>query len=220
MLTRRLTDALREGTHSLHQTAERTGIVAAILAGTATRRGYELLLCNLIDAYQALERSLDEHARCNPRHGVGRVALRALYRSPSLVADLAELSGPDAIESLERLPAGAAYANRIYAVAGEHHGAALIGHAYVRYLGDLSGGQMLAARIANQLGIDAAALSFYRFADIDNIGQFKTAYRDTIDQAGNECQAIDLIVAEACIAFEHNIQLAEAVSIAAARPER
>jgi heme oxygenase (biliverdin-producing, ferredoxin) len=54
---------------------------------------------------------------------------------------------------------------------GDSEPAALLAHAYVRYLGDLSGGQFIRRRIAKAYGLsDGAGTAFYEFKQLGGSG--------------------------------------------------
>ena len=74
-----LLGALRERTRNLHMLAERSGMIADILQGRATREGYALLLRNLLPVYQTLEQQLARHVGTQP---VGPVVRPELEREP------------------------------------------------------------------------------------------------------------------------------------------
>jgi len=203
-----LATALRHATHDLHRDAERSGVVAQMLRGTITRGQYAGLLRNLLPAYQQIEHGLEQH--CDHPH-LRAMALPAVYRAAALQSDLAALAGPDWAARLPLLQAGRAYADRI-AHATATAPALLIAHGYVRYLGDLNGGQMLQRRLATALGLDDTALAFYRFEAITDLAAFRRAYRDAIDAIRLDTDATAAVLAEAQAAFQANI----AVSVALA----
>lgn len=204
--------ALREQTLALHKKAEKSGIVADILRGRATSQGYVLFLRNLAPAYRQLEAGLDRH-RLTP--GVRDFARREVYRSSALEMDLVALSGPDWREALSpAFEASQHYARRIEeAAAGS--GAGLIGHAYVRYLGDLSGGQVMKRLLARALGLGPQALSFYEFPGIDDLTTYGRSFRAALDQAPLAPRDRDTVISAAIEAFSMNIELSEAVRRAA-----
>src|ERR1700761_1104771 len=122
-----LLGALRERTRDLHVQAERSGIIADILRGRATRHGYALLLRNLLPVYQALEGQLARHA-VSP---LVRPFLRPeLERADAIEADLKFLA--DETPALAALPAAANYVLAIEEASGGD-GGRLIAHAYARY---------------------------------------------------------------------------------------
>lgn len=207
-----LSRALRMRTQPLHARAERSGIVAELLHGRGSRTGYALLLRNLLPAYQRLEQAL-ERTRDSP--GLGALAQPALYRAARLAADLERLAGDRWQDALPLLRAGQRYAAAV-AAAGAGTGERLVAHAYVRYLGDLSGGRVLAPLLARSLGLPPAALSFYDFPGIADPDRFKAAYRDAIDRSVSAPPAIDAVLAEAEFAFRLNIEVSEAVQASVA----
>jgi heme oxygenase len=187
-----------------HAAAERSGIIAMMLRGTASKAGYALFLRNLLPCYEALESGLD---RLAGQGGAGRLALPEVARVAAIRLDLAHLDGQD----LPVLPQAEAHAARIREVAlGD--GALLIGHAYTRTLGDLSGGQILQRLLAERLGLANDELAFYRFPAIADIDGFKAQYRAAIDTAGTEIGDPGAVLEEAVEAFRHTIALSEAVA--------
>jgi len=199
-------NALYFGTKALHAEAERSGIIRDLLRGDASRAGYILLQRNLLPAYQALERGLERHS-----HEPALTALAAyrLNRAPALAADLDALCDGD-FTAVPLLPAGEAYAQRIAACA-EGDGARLIAHAYTRYLGDLSGGQILKRLFAKSPGLQPSELSFYDFPDYPDLDVLKKDYRNAIDHAGTLASDPQRIVDEGSVAFTLNIELSCAV---------
>ena len=74
------------------------------------------------------------------------------------------------------------YVERIHEVADSNEPYLLVGHHYTRYLGDLSGGQILKniAEKAMDLPKDVG-LAFYEFDDIADKKAFKNKYREALD---------------------------------------
>ncbi len=185
-------DTLKAATWDLHARAERSGIIADILAGRASRLGVALLLRNLLPVYQVLDASALGHP--------------ALARSAAIEADLLMLS-PDA--ELPLLPEGVAYADRVRR-AGVGDGSGLLGHAYVRYLGDLNGGRIMQQRLIGCFGDVAAGLTFGIYPMLDDLAGFRRDYRKELDRAVCSASA-DVVKSEALAAFELNIVLSNAV---------
>ncbi|CAL75505.1 heme oxygenase [Bradyrhizobium sp. ORS 278] len=202
-----LLEAMRERTKTLHVTAERTGVVAELLRGRGTVRAYALLLRNLLPVYEALEAELVRH-QASPV--VGLTVRPELHRCPAIKADLAALDASD----LPLLPEAIAYVRAIQE-AGSGSGHPLLAHAYTRYLGDLSGGQIIKKILARSLELQPEALSFYEFPAITDIPRFKTEYREALEQAGSAMTEHDSVVEEAATAFQLNITLSQALQSAA-----
>jgi heme oxygenase (biliverdin-producing, ferredoxin) len=202
--------ALYLRTKTLHLEAERSGIIRELLRGSAHRDGYTLLLRNLLPAYRAMEQGLARH-RKTP--GIGALANYRLDRAPAIEADLAALCGAAWQHGIPLLPAGDRYARRI-TEAAQGNGARLIAHAYTRYLGDLSGGQILQRLLERSLGLRPAELSFYDFPRYPDLAELKAAYREALDRAGALAGGQDAVVEEGALAFTLNIDLSCAVQAA------
>lgn len=123
---------------------------------------------------------------------------------------LAELTNPE-----NMTPAVQEYVQALKD-ACEKSPALLIAHSYSRYLGDLSGGQILSKRLKKHvLHLDendsswdtTEGLNFYHFNNLGNQTDFKNFYRERLNAAKVDQQTRDLIVSEAVHSFELNIQL-------------
>lgn len=144
-----------------------------------------------------LERALEQHAShpvLNPTYNPTLLA-----RAPALLADISHLlSVPTSDVPAHPLftalgapaPRGLAeYTSRLRALASARDPAPLLAHAYVRYLGDLSGGQVIRRRVARAYGLEddgGAGVSFYEFAKlgggagatVGDMKKIKEWYRD------------------------------------------
>ncbi len=196
-------------TKTQHTEAERSGIIRDMLRGEASREGYILLQRNLLPAYQALEAGLETH-RDNPL--LATLAAYRLDRASALKADLEALCGGD-FSQVPVLPEGAAYAQRIEDAA-KGDGALLIAHAYTRYLGDLSGGQILKKLLAKKPGLTPNELTFYDFPAYADLAALKSDYRNALDDAGKRATDPQAIVAEGSVAFQLNTDISWAVQAA------
>jgi heme oxygenase (biliverdin-producing, ferredoxin) len=199
--------ALYLRTKALHLEAERTGIIRDLLRGEASRDSYVLLLRNLLPAYQAMELGLQSH-RGSPI--LGAIADYRLDRKAAIEADLASLCGARWSQDIPLLAAGELYASRIQEAA-KGNGAKLIAHAYARYLGDLSGGQILQRLLAGSLQLRPAELSFYDFSGFSDLDALKADYRKALDRAGALAADPDGVIEEGAVAFSLNIDLSCAV---------
>jgi len=203
-----INDLLRVATHDLHGVAERSGFIAMMLKGRVTIPAYALFLRNLLPAYRAMEVGLESHGGSGLRH----LALPQVYRAPALEADLRVLAGANWETEVPVLAAGAAYGEAVTAAAG---GGALIGHAYARTLGDLSGGRVLRRLLGRMPDMPAEALAFYAFPDIADLDAFRTLYREAIARAAQAFGDPTPILEAATEAFRFNIRVSEAVQTAA-----
>lgn len=202
-----LADRFKNRTRDLHVLAERSGVTAQILRGKATLPGYALLLASLAPVYLEMERQMTRRAG---EPGLRRLIDPAILRHDALVHDLTQFVGADWRERLAPPAESDRYVETIKA-AGDGDGARLIAHAYVRYLGDLNGGQALAKLLQRSLGLPASALTFYAFPLVEDLPSFRASYRAAIDQAGREIDGLDAVLEEAALAFQLNIDLSDAV---------
>jgi heme oxygenase len=192
---------LRRATMVEHREAETRGFISRLMAGAVPMAGFAALTAQYLAVYRELEAAADRmRTEAGPAAGF---ADPALTRVPSLEADLAHLYGPDWESTVTVLDATRAYAERLrdLAAGSPTH---FIAHHYVRYLGDLSGGQMIGRTLANLYGLGEAGTSFYRFDRIPDPRAYKIAYRERLDALDlTEDQATTLID-EAQLAFRYN----------------
>jgi heme oxygenase (biliverdin-producing, ferredoxin) len=198
-----LSDRLRERTRVVHEVAETAPFVGHLLAGELPLSGYTALVAQNYAIYQALETTA-ERWRGDPV--AGRFVLDELTRVPSLERDLQTLLGSDwsAAALRLRVPATQRYVDQILAV-GATWPAGFVAHHYVRYLGDLSGGQVIRQRLQQHYGdLGRTAASFYVFDDIAKLKPFRDRYRGLLDELDLAPQESERLVAEAVRAFELN----------------
>ena len=204
-----LAQALRTGTHDLHIEVERTPFMQALLRGRIERGRYLLLLGNLHALYAALEAALARHAA---DAGLAPLMLEGLARAAALADDLQRLQGAAWPQPLALLPATAAYVERIETLAQECP-PLLAAHAYVRYLGDLSGGQVLQRVVARGLGlVGPGGTRFYRFGTPAATAALARRFRQGLDAIGAGQSAAPDLVAEARHGFVLHRQLFEQIA--------
>lgn len=184
--------------------------MAELLAGRIRPAACLLLDFNLLPIYRALETTLAEYARLPV---LSEIVRPELARTEALARDVAVLATRFPDVPLRLLEESEAYRRRIEAVARDQP-ERLLAHAYVRYLGDLSGGQILSRLLGRTPGIGPEAVRFYVFPEIGDLAQAKADYRRAIDRAGLRLIRFDDVVDEAREAFRRNIALAEAVASA------
>jgi heme oxygenase (biliverdin-producing, ferredoxin) len=116
----------------------------------------------------------------------------------SLHSDLKSLHGPSWAGDIALLPGSTAYVKRLKAVQPSNP-ELLAAHAYVRYLGDLSGGQMLQKIISRSLRLapQQGGTDFYNFGDPVEVARLSQAFR-----AGLKAIESNDVLAEAKLAFE------------------
>lgn len=172
-----------------------------LLEGDLPLSAYTRLLAQYLPIYEALEAAATRH---HDDPAAGAFARPALHRSAAIRQDLAELGSADAAEA-HITAATQAYVERIDETCAAWPGG-FVAHHYVRYLGDLSGGQIIRRVLRRRFGLDGdRGLSFYVFDQIDGAVEFKKEYRQLLDSAPWDAEEQTRIVAEARRAFEHNV---------------
>ena len=189
-----LSVAMKEGSTAEHDAAEQSPFVSELLAGRVNAQGYADYLLRLRVVYGALEGAVRER-RDDPL--VAAVYDPALERLAAIDADL-EHWAAGAAHGAES-PAAQAYSDRI---TGASWGGALVAHHYTRYLGDLSGGQIIGKVLDRTFALDGAGLAFYEFPV--RAKPYKDAYRTRLDGLVLDADAIDRAVDEVKVAFGLN----------------
>ena len=194
-----LSKELKTGTKKSHSAAENTKFVASFLRGVVDPEEYRKLIANFYFVYRAMEEEISK----NPIVAV--IDDPVLYRTNSLERDLRYYYGPNWRSIVSPTPACQEYVNRIRDV----DKLLLIGHHYTRYIGDLSGGQILKG-IAEKAMTDlpeGEGLHFYDFDKIEDAKEYKNEYRASLDALELDQSQIDAIIAEANYAFKLNMNM-------------
>ncbi len=197
---------LREDTRRAHTLAENTAFLRGFLRGVIDERHYLRLLADLHLVYTVMEEGLDQTAPACP--AVAAVWLPGLRRLPALEADLAHFSA--SVEAPAPAPSAAArrYAAHIQEIAADSP-ALLVAHAYTRYLGDLSGGQVLKSLLRRALALrEGEGVAFYDFPGLPDLAAAKRDFRARLDTLPGATPALhDALVAEANHVFALNLSL-------------
>lgn len=197
-----LAAALRERTRLLHCRAERSGVMRDLLRGRIDPRRYLRLLESLLPVYRALEDGLRRHLELP---SLAPFAHPGILRAERLAEDAATLAGRLGPGG-GALPAGLDYARRIEEVAGSQP-ERLLAHAYVRHMGDLSGGQIVRRILSQTTGIGPDAVRLYEFPEFSDLEQAKAEYRASLDRAEAHLADREGVLEEACEAFRLSIAL-------------
>ncbi|MFM7363358.1 MAG: heme oxygenase (biliverdin-producing) [Cuspidothrix sp.] len=207
-----LASKLRVGTKKAHTMAENVGFVKCFLKGVVEKNSYRKLVANFYFIYSAMEEEMEKH-KDHPI--VGKIYFPELNRKHTLEQDLAYYYGYNWREQVKLSPAGAAYVNRIREISATEP-ELLIAHSYTRYLGDLSGGQILKNIAQTAMNLtEGEGTAFYEFADISDEKAFKAQYRQNLDAMaiddttsdGGKPSLADRIVEEANSAFDINMKM-------------
>ena len=209
-----LATQLREGTRQSHAMAENTAYMKCFIQGVVNREAFRKLLSDLYFVYSALEEELYKH-----RHHVviNSIYFPELNRQANLKADLAYYYGDCEPSRRHRwqksiFPSQAArnYVFRLHQIPVSEP-ILLVAHAYVRYLGDLSGGQGLKNIVRTALDLpEGLGTRFYEFdalTSISEIREFKGQYRNALNSLPIDEELAARIVEEANYAFSLNCEL-------------
>lgn len=199
-----LAKRLKQETRGLHTLAEHSGVMADLLRGHVSLPEYCALLRNLQAIYAALEQALDQHPADAHVQQLWRPALRRL---PALTRDLDRLHPGDWRSAYPPRPATLAYIARLELLALTEP-ALLLAHAYLRYLGDLHGGQTMARIVSRLFGLAGTdGTAFYAFGEPAQVEQLKRDFRAGLEALDLTPQQADTFVAEACEGFRLHQQL-------------
>ena len=154
--------SLKELTHEAHRNAETQPFVKILFSGKINPGLYAAYLKNQHPCYEILE-------VCAMPHGL-LSGLPDMRRAPAILADYLELHNNEDREPTI-LPAVESYIKYILSIKDDPK--RLMAHLYVRHMGDLAGGQMIAKRIPG-------SGKMYQFTDPDVL---KAAIRERLDDS-------------------------------------
>jgi heme oxygenase len=152
--------SLRDLTHDAHKNAETQPFVKVLFSGKINPKLYATFLKNQHPCYEILEVCAMPHQLL---HG-----LPDIRRAPAILADFQEL-WTEADGDPQMLPTTDNYIKYILSIKDQPQ--RLMAHIYVRHMGDLAGGQMIAKRVPG-------SGRMYQFEDADVL---KTAIRERIN---------------------------------------
>ncbi|WP_432128277.1 heme oxygenase (biliverdin-producing) [Streptomyces sp. bgisy082] len=193
---------IRTASHEQHTEAETSSFMGDLLGGRLGVDAYARYTEQLWFVYRALEEGA-EALREDPV--AGPFIQPELFRTAALEQDLAHLRGPDWRDGLTPLPATEAYAERVAECARDWP-AGYVAHHYTRYLGDLSGGQIIRDKAERTWGFarKGDGVRFYVFEEIANPAAFKRAYRELLDGVNADDLEKQRIIDECKRAFDFN----------------
>ena len=153
--------SLRELTKDAHTNAERQEFVKILFSGKINPKLYATFLKNQHPCYEILEVC----AMAHPGLLSGLIDIR---RAPAILADFEELWDQDVDGDPKILPTTERYIKYILSIKDQPE--RLMAHIYVRHMGDLAGGQMIAKKVPG-------SGKFYQF---ENPEVLKMAIRERI----------------------------------------
>uniref|UniRef100_A0A673CZY0 Heme oxygenase n=1 Tax=Sphaeramia orbicularis TaxID=375764 RepID=A0A673CZY0_9TELE len=233
MTDRDLSEQIKKVTKESHVRAENTELMLSFQRGQVSLQQYKLLLCSLYEIYQALEEELD---RNSDHPGVAPIYFPAeLARLESIEKDLEYFYGLNwrekivvpgsnkKIQPQTQTGTPLTYFSRtdvsLMIIQSTNHSyftfqigkenpEFLVAHAYTRYLGDLSGGQVLGRIAQKSMGLKGSeGLSFFAFPGVSSPNLFKQLYRSRMNSVELTEEQRNGVLEEAVRAFELNIQV-------------
>jgi heme oxygenase len=198
-----LSSQIKEGTKKSHTMAENTGFITCFLKGVVEKKSYVKLMSDLYHVYSAME---DEFERHKERPILNKIYYPELFRKKSIEKDLEYYLGSDWESKVTQTSSCKRYVERIREVSNKNRDL-LISHHYTRYIGDLSGGQILKKIAQTALKVGDEGLNFYTFNDISDEKEFKNNYRSRLDSIPFNQKEIDDIIEEANNAFHYNMDV-------------
>ncbi|SFW62135.1 heme oxygenase (biliverdin-producing) [Amycolatopsis australiensis] len=191
---------LRASTLEVHEKANYSTYMRALLGGELTREGYTQLAIQYYFVYGAIEAASDAMAG----HPVGgEFVFDELRRLPNLERDLAHLVGPGWRSTIAPLASTQAYVSRIREASSWAGG--YVAHHYTRYLGDIAGGQAIRRLLEREYGLTEAGALFYHFDRIGSAPRFRDEYRTKLDNAPWDESERARVIDETLVAFECNV---------------
>ena len=196
-----LSALLKSETAQEHSKAENSQFMTQLLEGQLDIRAVAELTSQLYFIYEALEQAV----RAN-RHApeIAAVYDPRLERLDALRNDLTYLYGDDWQEHIAPLPETQMYVSILREIEENQSAAEALAHHYVRYLGDMSGGQVIAKMLNKHYGLDSDGTSFYQFDAIGRIKPYRDNYRIQLNELTLDAEQKKHIVGAAKAAFELN----------------
>lgn len=193
-------ERIRTETQQAHSDTENAGFVSDLLNGNLSPAAHADLIAQTWFVYEALERIGRDYAD-HPL--VGPFLSDELLRTQALEDDLRFLIGEHWRTEIEPLPATVAYVDRLEQVAATAP-EAFLAHHYLRYLGDLSGGQIIRRMLERAYGYERDGLRFYIFDRIPKTKPFKDTYRAKLDAAPLDSDQQQSVIDEANLVYGLN----------------
>ncbi|KAF9643277.1 heme oxygenase [Thelephora ganbajun] len=216
---------LKAGTMKIHEEVEKSKGATHLARGELDREEYIRCLMMFWHIYHSLEEGLAANANDNVLTPTYNPALFA--RASALSSDISFLLGVSDDDSSWKThpthqtlisspsPAFRAYVSRLTHLV-EEEPRRLLAHSYIRYMGDLSGGQVMKRNIRKAYGlVDKQGTAFYDFgvtgsegqskpftANMGEVRRIKEWFRDGIDAGvGNDVGVKEALLDEATRAF-------------------
>jgi heme oxygenase len=196
--------ALRERTWGSHGDSEGAAFMNDLMTGKGTREDYVALVAQHYFIYDAIESA---GAAFSGDPIAARFLTPQLTRLPAIESDLEFLLGATWRDQITPLPTTVRYVNRIGEVVSAGWVGGFVAHHYTRYLGDLSGGQVIRTLMQRQFGFETNGVGFYLFDQIAKPKEFKDIYREQLDAVGWDEDERERVIDEVVRAYRFNTDL-------------
>lgn len=205
-----LSEELRTHTAQAHEEAEHSTFMNDLLTGKLDAQAFIKLQEQSWLFYTALEAAA--RACAEDSRAAGLLDPR-LERKETLEADLDKLhENITWRDNVTATASTASYVERLESIEAAKDFPRLVAHHYVRYLGDLSGGQVIARLVNREYRVSEEALSFYRFEDLGKLKPYKDNYRAELDALELTAEERAALLDEASDAFRFNQQVFQALA--------
>jgi|TARA_B100001540_G_scaffold14188_2_gene12343 heme oxygenase len=160
--------SLKNLTRKNHTNAERSWFAGLMMSGNISNEQYALYLKQQYECYNALENRFNsvKTIECIPKK---------LKRATAIKEDIEELC-----EDFNKIPIFRSTEKYVHYILHQCAEEFLYAHVYVRYLGDLRGGQMIAKRIPG-------SGKYYKFEDSGDLEVFIRTNLEENEPFVNEC---------------------------------
>lgn len=175
-----LSQYLREGTAEKHAETEKVPYLVATFRGKLDLGTYVKQLVCLEAIYNAMEKELERHKN----HTIlSRLYFPEIHRSEAIRKDIEFFASKKGIQVLGSTSEATKRYMEYIQKTSESNPAMLVAQSYVRYLGDLSGGQVLRKIIAKTFQLEGKnGLEFYEFPLLFDLQAFKEKYRSILNE--------------------------------------
>ncbi len=198
--------ALRSASQAAHRRAEQSAFMRNLGRARISRSQYVDFAAQQYFVYAVLEEGAAAW-RHDPL--LAPMLSTDLARVPAIEDDLEHLLGEDWRAAISASEPTRAYCARLLEVCFDWPGG-IVAHHYVRYMGDLSGGQIIRRTIERTLGFDAAhGARFYEFDRLPDLAAFKQSYRAALDALPWSAAERARVIEEVLHAYELNTRMLE-----------
>lgn len=190
-----LSSLVKEASKESHQAAERSPFMVALMRGDLAVDAYRDYITQLAAIYEALE-AWDDQSNPWPLFD------RRLDRFERVICDIESLGGSSLVNR-----ATTRYVAYINILVSKKDWTRLLAHHYTRYLGDLSGGQAIAALVMRNMMIPPNFLSMYEFDSVGDKVRYKETYRQEMDSLNFSEEETKIFIDEVIFAFQANQEI-------------